>query len=139
MIFNLLKTIHIISIVSWMAGLLYLPRIFVYHSNLDISKDTSNIFKIMERRLYFYIMWPAAIVTWLTGLLMLHYVGISLWLIIKIFFVVILSLFHLYLGKCVSQFNKDQNTNSSKFYRFINEVPTISLIIIVILVIFKPF
>ena len=139
MIFNILKTIHIIALISWMSGLLYLPRIFVYHADCNISKDTFDTFKIMERKLYYFIMMPSAIITWLTGLSMIHYIGLDYWLILKIFFVVILSFFHLYCGKCLKQFSLNKNTNSSKFYRFINEVPTIILILIIILVIFKPF
>ena len=87
MFFNIIKTIHIFSVISWMAGLLYLPRIFVYHANPKILKETSETFKIMERRLYKFIMIPAAIITWFTGLMMIHYIGLDLWLILKIFFV----------------------------------------------------
>jgi len=87
MLFNIIKTIHIFSVISWMAGLLYLPRIFVYHANPKILKETSETFKIMERRLYKFIMIPAAIITWFTGLMMIHYIGLDLWLILKIFFV----------------------------------------------------
>ncbi len=139
MLFNLIKTIHIISVISWMAGLLYLPRIFVYHANSKIIKETSETFKIMERRLYNFIMIPSAILTWLSGLLMIHYIGYDAWLILKIFFVVILSIFHLYFGRCRKLFEQDKNTNSVKFYKFINEMPTMLLILIVILVVFKPF
>ena len=84
MLFNIIKTIHIFSVISWMAGLLYLPRIFVYHANPKILKETSETFKIMERRLYNFIMIPAAIITWFTGLMMIHYIGLDLWLILKI-------------------------------------------------------
>ena len=139
MIFNIIKVLHIISVISWMAGLLYLPRIFVYHANPKIIKETSDTFKIMEKRLYNFIMTPAAILTWLTGLIMIHYINFDMWLILKIFFVVILSFFHLYCGMCRKKFEGNINTNSTKFYRFINEVPTIALIIIVVLVVFKPF
>ena len=139
MLFNLIKTLHIISVISWMAGLLYLPRIFVYHANPKILKETSQTFKIMEKRLYHFIMIPAAIITWVTGLIMIHFIGFDLWLNIKICFVIILSIFHLYFGRCRKAFEEERNTNSAKFYKIINEVPTILLILIVILVVFKPF
>tara|TARA_Y100000996_G_scaffold187798_1_gene146788 strand:+ start:97 stop:465 length:369 start_codon:yes stop_codon:yes gene_type:complete len=122
-----------------MAGLLYLPRIFVYHANPKILKETSQTFKIMEKRLYHFIMIPAAIITWFTGLIMIHFIGFDLWLNIKICFVIILSIFHLYFGRCRKAFEEERNTNSAKFYKIINEVPTILLILIVILVVFKPF
>ena len=139
MIFNIIKTIHIVSVISWMAGLLYLPRIFVYHADPKIVRETSNTFKTMERKLYNFIMTPALILTWITGLLMIHYINFDTWLILKILFVLLLTIFHFYCGQCRKLFSNDQNTNSPKFYRFINEVPTITLVIIVVLVIFQPF
>jgi len=125
-----------------MAGLLYLPRIFVYHSqNIDEIK-TSEIFKVMERKLYFYIMTPAMSLSWLFGLLLIHSVGFEqlgeTWMVLKIVFVLLLTLYHFYLGKILNQFNINQNKRSHKFYRFINEIPTILLILIVFVVIFKP-
>ena len=134
----LFKSLHLIAVISWMAGLLYLPRIFVYHAE---AKDDSQreVFKTMERKLYNFIMTPALILTWVTGLLMIHYINFDTWLILKILFVLLLTIFHLYCGQCRKLFNNDQNTNSPRFYRFINEVPTITLIIIVVLVIFQPF
>ena len=139
MIMNLFKFIHIISVISWMAGLLYLPRIFVYHSKKNITKETSETFKIMERRLYKYIMTPAAILTWISGLGMFHYFNFEIWLIIKILFVLFLTIFHYYCGIWLNQFSLDQNIHSSKFFRIRNEIPTVLLILIVILVVFKPF
>ena len=139
MIFNIVKTLHIISVISWMAGLLYLPRIFVYHADPKIIRETSDTFKTMERRLYNFIMTPALILTWITGSLMIHYINFDTWLILKILFVLLLTIFHFYCGQCRKQFNDDKNINSPRFYRFINEVPTITLIIIVVLVIFQPF
>ena len=136
---ELLKTIHIISVISWMAGLLYLPRIFVYHAEKDTTKEMSDTFKIMEKKLYRYIMTPAAVLTWLTGLSMFHYFGFELWLTIKFIFVLVLTIFHLYCGIWLKNFALNTNTNSSKFYRMRNEIPTVLMIIIVILVIFKPF
>ena len=138
----LFKSIHLISVISWMAGLLYLPRIFVYHSqNIDEIK-TSEIFKVMERKLYFYIMTPAMSLSWLFGLLLIHSVGFEqlgqTWMVLKIVFVLLLTLYHFYLGKILKQFNINQNKRSHKFYRYINEIPTILLILIVFVVIFKP-
>ena len=138
----LFKSLHLISVISWMAGLLYLPRIFVYHSqNIDEIK-TSEIFKVMERKLYFYIMTPAMSLSWLFGLLLIHSVGFEqlgeTWMVLKIVFVLLLTLYHFYLGKILNQFNINQNKRSHKFYRYINEIPTILLILIVFVVIFKP-
>ena len=138
----LFKSLHLISVISWMAGLLYLPRIFVYHSqNVDEIKS-SEIFKVMERKLYFYIMTPAMSLSWLFGLLLIHSVGFEqlgqTWMVLKIIFVLLLTLYHFYLGKILNQFNINQNKRSHKFYRYINEIPTILLILIVFVVIFKP-
>ncbi len=138
----LFKSLHLISVISWMAGLLYLPRIFVYHSqNIDEIK-TSEIFKVMERKLYFYIMTPAMSLSWLFGLLLIHSTGFEqlgqTWMVLKIVFVLLLTLYHFYLGKILNQFNINQNKRSHKFYRYINEIPTILLILIVFVVIFKP-
>ena len=138
----LFKSIHLIAVISWMAGLLYLPRIFVYHSENIENVNSSNIFKTMERKLFYYIMTPAMILSWIFGLLLIHNLGFfvfsQLWMQIKIILVIFLTLYHFYLGFCVSSFAINQNTNSSKFYRIINEIPTILLIIIVFIVIFKP-
>ena len=139
----LFKSLHLISVISWMAGLLYLPRIFVYHAENSDDKKISGVFKIMEKKLYFYIMTPAMILSWIFGLLLIHSVGFQqlgqTWMVLKIIFVIFLSLYHFYLGKTVNQFKFDQNTHSHKFYRVINEIPTILLILIVFVVIFKPF
>jgi putative membrane protein len=136
-----LKALHIIAVISWMVGLLYLPRLFVYHVENNNSEST-RVFKVMERRLMKIIMNPAMIVTWLTGLSIVWVQGFntifSLWLLIKFLFVIILSGYHGFLSKCLKDFALDRNTKTSKFFRFINEIPTIILIIIVFLVIFKP-
>ena len=136
------KSLHIIAVISWMAGLLYLPRIFVYHVENNEEKKISNVFKVMEKKLYFYIMTPAMILSWLFGISLLHYLGIDqsnqFWLKAKILLVVILTLYHLYLGKCLKDFAIDINKRSSKFFRIFNEVPTILLIFIIFVVIFKP-
>ena len=139
MIFNILKTIHIFSVIAWMAGLLYLPRIFMYHSNKEIKKDTSETFKIMERKLFNIIMTPAFILTWLSGLSMIHYLGIDTWLILKIFFVVLLTGYHFVCRKWLKDFANDSNSRKSNFFRITNEIPAIFLIVIIILVVFKPF
>ena len=136
-----LKALHIIAVISWMVGLLYLPRLFVYHVENNNSESV-KVFKVMEKRLMKIIMNPAMIITWVTGLSILWVLGFntifSLWLPIKFLFVIILSGYHGFLSKCLKDFALDKNTKSSKFFRFINEIPTIILIIIVFLVIFKP-
>ena len=139
MIFSIIKIIHIFSVISWMAGLLYLPRIFVYHAAPHITKETSEIFQIMEKRLYQFIMLPSALVVWLTGISMIHFIGLEIWLLIKIFLVLIMTIYHFYCLRWLNNFAKDRNFNSVKFFRIINEVPAIILIGILVLVIFKPF
>ena len=136
------KALHLISVISWMAGLLYLPRLFVYHSENIDQRNTSEIFKNMERRLFNYIMMPAMILTWIFGILLIGSLGVTvlseLWVILKGILVLLLTFYHFYLGKYVRIFASDQNTKNSKFFRIINEVPTILLILIVFVVIFKP-
>jgi len=138
----LFKSLHLIAIISWMAGLLYLPRIFVYHVENLADENASLIFKTMERKLYFYIMMPAMIVSWIFGLILISDLGFeilsTLWVQLKLLLVVLLTLYHFYLAQLLGDFKLDQNTKSSKFFRIINEVPTILLISIVFVVIFKP-
>ncbi|WP_415320831.1 protoporphyrinogen oxidase HemJ [Candidatus Pelagibacter sp. Uisw_092] len=138
----LFKSLHLIAVISWMAGLLYLPRIFVYHVENLKDKNTSLIFKTMERKLYFYIMTPAMILTWVFGLVLISSLGFEIfsatWIKLKLLLVILLTLYHFYLSKLLSDFDLDQNTKSSKFFRIINEVPTILLILIVFIVVFKP-
>ena len=138
----LFKSLHLISVISWMAGLLYLPRIFVYYAENNDDTKISDVFKVMEEKLYLYIMTPAMILSWLFGLLLIHSIGFQqlgqTWMILKIIFVIFLSLYHFYLGQTLNKFKIDQNTHSHKFYRLINEIPTILLILIVFVVIFKP-
>ena len=138
----LFKSLHLIAVISWMAGLLYLPRIFVYHVENLKDKNTSLIFKTMERKLYFYIMTPAMILTWVFGLILISSLGLEVfsatWIKLKLLLVILLTLYHFYLSKLLRDFNLDQNTKSSKFFRIINEVPTILLILIVFIVVFKP-
>jgi putative membrane protein len=137
----LFKSLHLIAVISWMAGLLYLPRIFVYHSENN-NEIISNVFKTMERKLFYYIMTPAMVLSWLFGLVLIHEIGFaqlaSLWLQLKLILVIILTGYHFYLGSLLNQFNLDQNRKSSKFYRYINEIPTLLLILIIFIVIFKP-
>jgi putative membrane protein len=138
----LFKSLHLIAVVSWMAGLLYLPRIFVYHVENKEKKETTDVFEVMEKKLFYYIMRPAMIFTWIFGLVLIYLNGIEifsqLWMQIKIVLVVLLSAYNDYLGKCLVSLKNNSNTSSSKFFRIINEVPTIMLIFIVFLVIFKP-
>ena len=141
----LFKSIHLIAVISWMAGLLYLPRIFVYHSEGvrdNKSEDLISTFKVMERRLFVYIMNPAMILSWIFGLLLIHTIGTdnfgSLWFQLKLIFVIILTIFHFFLFQCLRKFAENNNTFSPKFYRIINEIPTILLIGIILTVVFKP-
>ena len=140
-LYLLFKSLHLIAVISWMAGLLYLPRIFVYHSETKEGSQ-SEIFKTMERKLYNYIMMPAMLLSWLFGVLLIHSLGFSvfaeLWMQIKTILVIILTYYHFLLGKYLNDFAIDDNKKSSKFYRIINEVPTIILIVVVFVVVFKP-
>ena len=141
----LFKSIHLIAVISWTAGLLYLPRIFVYHSE-DVqnnkSEDLTETFKVMERRLLVYIMNPAMIVSWIFGVLLIHTIGVdnfgSLWLQSKLIFVIILTIYHFFLLQCLRKFAENNNSFSPKFYRIINEIPTVLLIAIILVVVFKP-
>tara|TARA_Y100000590_G_C15718019_1_gene1012544 strand:- start:2153 stop:2575 length:423 start_codon:yes stop_codon:yes gene_type:complete len=139
MIFNIIKILHIVSVISWMAGLLYLPRIFVYHSDSNITKETSLIFIKMESRLYKYICHTAAVITWLTGISLVIYIGLEIWLILKILLVIFMTFFHFLCGRWLKAFSLNQNQHSVKFYRIVNEFPTLLIVLIVILVIIKPF
>ena len=140
-LYLLFKSLHLIAVISWMAGLLYLPRIFVYHSEAD-HESKKKIFKIMERKLYNYIMMPAMLLSWLFGLLLIHNLGFGvfteLWMQVKTIAVLILTYYHFLLGKYLGDFARDNNHKSSKFFRIINEIPTIILIVVVFAVIFKP-
>jgi len=135
------KSLHLIAVISWMAGLLYLPRIYVYHSE---AKDESQktIFKVMERKLYNYIMLPAMLLSWLFGILLIHNLGFTvfseLWMQIKIISVIILTIYHFTLGKYLNDFVTDNNQKSGRFFRIYNEIPTIILIVVIFVVIFKP-
>ena len=137
----LFKSLHLIAVISWMAGLLYLPRIFVYHSEND-NEIITSVFKTMEKKLFYYIMTPAMSLSWVFGLILIHEIGFNqlanLWLQLKLLFVILLTIYHFYLGSLLTKFKSDLNEKTSKFYRFINEIPTLLLILIVFIVIFKP-
>ena len=138
----LLKSLHLIAVISWMAGLLYLPRIFVYHAENLKDKNISSVFKTMERKLYFFIMMPAMILTWTFGLILISDLGFEIlstfWVKLKLMLVILLTLYHFYLAQLLRDFRLNQNTKSPKFFRIINEVPTLMLILIVFIVVFKP-
>jgi putative membrane protein len=129
-----------LAVISWLAGLLYLPRIFVYHTSVAVGSESDQIFQVMERKLLRYIMNPAMIVTFACGIYMIHEIGLAfVWLHIKLTFVAILVIYHHMLSRYRKNFAKGQNQNSQKFYRIINEVPTIAMIVIVAVVVLKPF
>ena len=141
----LFKSIHLIAVISWMAGLLYLPRIFVYHSESIANKKFGNLiltFKVMERRLFIYIMNPAMILSWILGVFLIYLIGFenfnTLWLKLKLLLVILLTIYHFFLFYCLNKFTEDTNSYSSKFYKIINEIPTILLILIILIVVFKP-
>lgn len=135
------KAFHIIAVIAWMAGMLYLPRLFVYHCDAAPGSVQSETFKVMERRLLRAIINPAMIATWAFGLWLAWDGGFfgDAWFHAKLTLVVILSGVHGFLARCVSEFANDRNTRPQRFYRIINEVPTLLMILIVILVVVKPF
>ena len=132
------KTIHIISVITWMAALFYLPRLFVYHATKEIGSDSSETFKVMESKLLKIIANPSLILVWISGLVLLNYKGLEIWLILKMFLVMAMTLFHFYLNFLRIGFENDSNQKTENFYRVINEVPTVLLILIVVLVVFQP-
>ena len=134
-----LIALHIISFVCWFAGLFYLPRLFVYHA-MTQEKAVSGQLKVMEHKLYYYIMWPTMVATYVTGFALLVVVGYpGLWFTIKLIFVVLLTVYHLFCDYYLHRFDDDKNEKSHKFFRMFNEVPTIGLIVIVILAVVRPF
>ena len=140
-LYLLYKSLHLIAVISWLAGLLYLPRIFVYHSEADHDSQ-KRVFKTMERKLYNYIMMPAMLLSWLFGILLIqslgHSIFLELWMQIKVIAVVILTYYHFTLGKYLKNFAQDNNNKTSKFFRIYNEIPTIILIVVIFVVVFKP-
>jgi len=141
-LYLIIKSLHLIAVISWMAGLLYLPRIFVYHVENSEKQEVTSIFEIMEKRLYNYIMRPAMLFSWIFGIVLIYINGVgvltSLWMQIKLVLVIILSGYHEYLGKCMINLRNRTNSKTGKFYRYLNEVPTVLLILIVFIVIIKP-
>jgi putative membrane protein len=136
-----LKALHVIAVIAWMAGMLYLPRLFVYHCEAEAGSKQSETFKVMERRLLRAIINPAMIITWVVGLWLMVEGGFfrSGWLHAKIALVVILSGIHGLLARWTREFADDRNVHSQRFYRIVNEIPTLLMIGIVILVVVKPF
>jgi len=138
----LFKSLHLISVISWMAGLLYLPRLFVYHAETINNADKEETFRLMEKRLFFYIMNPAMILSWFFGVLLIHSIGLEsfgqLWFQLKLGLVLLLTSYHFFLFHCLKSFMENSSKYSPKFYRIINEVPTLLLIGIIFVVVFKP-
>ncbi len=138
-----IKALHIVSIVAWMAGLLYLPRLFVYHADVRPGSDASETFKVMERRLLRGIMNPAMIATYLFGILLVATPGVvdwaRGWIYIKLAAVVVLTLVHHHLARWRKDFAADANRHPARLYRIVNEIPTVLLILIVVMVVVKPF
>jgi putative membrane protein len=136
-----LKALHIIAVIAWMAGMLYLPRLFVYHATAKAGSALSETFKVMERRLLTFIMLPAMIVTWIVGIVLVlqgQWLSAS-WLHVKLLAVVAMTILHGLFAHWVNEFRFDRNRRSQKFYRIVNEIPTVLLIVIVVLVAVKPF
>ena len=138
-----IKSLHVISVIAWMAGMLYLPRIFVYHAAAEVGSVQSETFKIMERRLLRAIINPAMGAAWIFGLMLLFTPGLidwnDGWIYVKLFAVVVMSTFHGQLARWRKEFEVDANQRASGFYRAVNEVPTVLMIVIVVMVIARPF
>jgi protoporphyrinogen IX oxidase len=136
-----IKSLHVLAIISWMAGLLYLPRLFVYHSQVAAGSEQSETFKVMERRLYQAIMTPALIVAWVTGSLLVWMGGYMTdgWLHAKLAFVLLLTASHFHMDQLRRSFAEDRNTKSHRYFRVLNEAPTLLMVGIVVFVIVKPF
>ena len=137
-----IKAFHLIAVIAWMAGLLYLPRLFVYHASLAVGSESSDLFKVMEFRLLRYIMNPALIMVWFLGLVLIFMMPDWLqqsWMHVKLTALIGMSWFHVWLARCCRDFAFDANKHSQNLYRITNEIPTILLIIIVIMVVVKPF
>ena len=137
-VYQWVKIFHVMFVVAWMAGLLYLPRIFVYHSMDEITSETSNVFKLMEKRLFYFIMYPSALIVWITGIYMARALGLYGWLVIKFLFVIVLTLYHVNLGRYLNDFANDKNKKKTRFFRMINEIPFVIMFIILVFVIIKP-
>ena len=136
--FLTIKALHIVSVITWMAALFYLPRLYVYHSTKETKSDASETFKIMEKRLLSLIANPSAVVVWVTGLTLISYKALETWLILKMFLVLGMTIFHLYMWYILKVFSLDKNTKSERAFRVLNEIPTILLLVIIYLVVFQP-
>jgi len=137
-----IKSLHIIAVISWMAGLLYLPRLFIYHCDAEIGSDKSETFKIMEKKLVRIIMNPAMVIAWVMGCLMLYAntaIFEDAWIHVKLTAIVLMTIMHHVFSMARKKFEKDENKRSAKFFRIVNEVPAVLMIIIVIMVIVRPF
>ncbi len=143
LVYKIIKSLHIISVISWMVGMLYLPRLFVYHTQATKKSETSETFKIMEKKLLKFIMNPAMILSYFFAIILIiqfpEYYKNAGWLHTKILLVLILSALHGYFAVTVKKFATDQNIKTAKFYKIINEIPTILMILIVVLVVVRPF
>ena len=137
-VYQWVKIFRVMFVVAWMAGLLYLPRIFVYHSMDETTSETSNVFKLMEKRLFYFIMYPSALIVWITGIYMAHALGLYGWLIIKFLFVIVLTIYHINLGRYLNDFANDKNKKKTRFFRMINEIPFVIMFFILVFVIIKP-
>jgi putative membrane protein len=137
-----IKALHVIAVIAWMAGILYLPRLFVYHAQAEAGSPSSETFKVMEAKLYRIIMTPAMIVAWVCGLSMIAFNPALLssgWLRVKLLFVVGLTVIHFLMNGWREDFARDANRRSQKFFRIANEVPTLAMMVIVVMVIVRPF
>ena len=141
MLYNLFKTLHIIFFTTWMAGLFYLPRIFVYHSSSKKKSEEYKTFIIMEKKLLNYIMNPSLILTWVFGLslVIVNNYFYATWFLLKFFLVILMTAFHIYCAKITKEFEKEINTKNHKYFRLINEIPTLLFVLIVLVVVIKPF
>lgn len=142
-LYHWMKALHIIAMIAWMAGMLYLPRLFVYHSQVAVGSESSELFKVMERRLLRLIINPAMIMTWLAGLWLIYYTNAldpvnGMWMHWKLTMVIGMQIVHAMLARHRRYFAADKNTKSTKYFRILNEIPTALLIIIVILVVVRP-
>lgn len=142
-IYHWVKALHIIAVISWMAGMLYLPRLFVYHTQVKIGSEASELFKTMERRLLRFIINPAMVVSWGAGLWLMKYTNAldpqnGLWMHYKLMLLALMQVAHALLARYRRQFANDKNTKSTRFFRILNEVPTLLMIGIVILVVVRP-
>jgi len=136
-----MKALHVVAIISWMAGMLYLPRLFVYHCGVAIGSDASETFKVMERKLLRYIINPAMVVSWVAGLWIAWEMSFlrDVWFLVKLVGVLGLSAVHGYFAKAVADFARDEGVRNHRFWRFMNEVPTLLMLLIVVMAIVKPF